>query len=274
MTRLLVTVCCAVAVLAPARVEAQGAGRKDSLRVLFIGNSYTYFNNLPRQVQAMAELDSAARPIAFRMVAPGGMTLKGHLAGNDAVPAIKSQKWDVVVLQEQSALANPVMRAGVPEPGAPDVFFAAARALDSIIKQVKARTVLYETWSRVGQPQQTETIALAYEKIAKELGATLAPVGRAFATVRSERPAIALNIEDKSHPTAAGSYLAACVLYETISGRAAPAASSRLVGRAIAQDGALALGDTAVLVSLSGADARYLQSVARRAVARVHGPVP
>ncbi|MEO7963766.1 MAG: hypothetical protein ABIT38_07645 [Gemmatimonadaceae bacterium] len=244
---------------------ATARGQSDSLRVLFIGNSYTYFNNLPRLVQGLAESDAGSRPIAVRMIAPGGMTLKGHLAGNDALKAIGSRRWDFVVLQEQSALANPVMHGNEPEPGSPNVFFAAARSLDSAARARGAKTVFYETWARVGQPQHTATIADAYEQIAKELGSGVAPVGRAFAIARTERPTLVLNIEDKSHPTSTGSFLAACVLYQTLTGRA-PHASGRIVGTAVSHDGVAALADTTALVALSHADARYLQDVAQRAV--------
>ena len=257
------------ATVAPGQRPVRGgsaAKSGDTLRVLFIGNSYTYFNNLPALIRAFATSDRGGRPVATGMLAPGGMTLRGHLDGGKADSAVRANRWDVVVLQEQSALANPVRRGPSVEPGTPERFHAAVRSLDSLVRRSGARTTLYQTWARADQPHHTQTIASAYETIAADLGITLAPVGRAFAIARTERPDLALHVEDGSHPTAAGSYLAACVLYATLTGRPANGLPGRVTGRAIAHDGQVAQADTAVLVHLGDRDARFLQDVATRAL--------
>lgn len=249
----------------PASRGAQSRG-SDTIRVLFIGNSYTYFNNLPAQLSGLATSDSGGRPIVTGMLAPGGMTLRGHLDGGRVDSAVRARRWDIVVVQEQSALANPVRRGSSTEPGTPERFHAAARTLDSLVRRSGARTVLYQTWARADQPQHTATIAAAYESLAAELGIAMAPVGRAFAMARAERPDLQLHLEDGSHPTAAGSYLAACVLYGTLTGRPVEGLSGRLTGRAITHDGEESPTESAVRVSLDERDARFLQDVAARAL--------
>ena len=67
-------------------------------RVLFIGNSLTYTNDLPDMVRVMA--DSAGTPLVTGMAAGGGMSLEDHWTQGDAREMVASRRWDVVVLQQ------------------------------------------------------------------------------------------------------------------------------------------------------------------------------
>src|SRR5262249_59875398 len=71
-------------------------------RVLFIGNSYTYFNNLPAMFAALAA--SAGYDVQTEMVAPGGWRLKDHWEKGEGLALLRERRWDYVVLQEQSTL--------------------------------------------------------------------------------------------------------------------------------------------------------------------------
>lgn len=88
-----------------AGVSAQEPNTRGT-RLLFIGNSYTYFNNLPAIVQRLGEA-AGVGPVDVRMVAPGGMRLEDHWRAADAHTALREGPWDVVVLQEQSDAALP-----------------------------------------------------------------------------------------------------------------------------------------------------------------------
>ena len=70
--------------------------------VLFIGNSYTYVNDLPNTLRQLAlSLDDT---MTVASSAPGGYTLFQHSTYAPTIAAIESQDWDFVVLQEQSQL--------------------------------------------------------------------------------------------------------------------------------------------------------------------------
>jgi hypothetical protein len=64
-----------------------------------------------------------------------------------------------------------------------------------------------------------EDLARSYEGIAKELGARVAPAGRAWDEARRQLPDVPLHAKDGSHATPAGSYLAACVIFRTLTGQ-------------------------------------------------------
>ena len=73
----------------------------EPLKVLFIGNSYTYVNDLPALVVALADA-AGGRKIETDQQLPGGCTLEGHVKGKKAIEKIRERKWDVVVLQGHS----------------------------------------------------------------------------------------------------------------------------------------------------------------------------
>jgi hypothetical protein len=95
-----------------------------------------------------------------------------------------------------------------------------------------AELVLFETWPRsrrsrlyrAGEfgrtPEEMQArLDAVLKPLAAELGLRVAPVGRAFLRVMSEEMPVPLHRADGTHPTEAGTYLAACVLYHTLTGR-------------------------------------------------------
>ncbi len=179
-----------------------------TVRVLFIGNSYTGVNDLPHVVARLAEAPDS--PVRFEVgqYTPGGQTWGGHDA-DPRVDALIAEGWDYVVLQDQSAQ---------PFWDLPDVK-AALLSLDAKIRATSARTVLFMTWAyEDGGLFQQMRVDSYYVRAAEATGALLAPVGRAWERARRD-PSMTLHAEDGSHPNARGTYLAACVFYATLTGQ-------------------------------------------------------
>lgn len=190
------------------------------MQILMIGNSYTYYHDMPKLLEALArengkgaEVDSVTR---------GGRRLYENLAAEDEqckeICALTAKNtYDVLILQEQSyfSLVDPQKFVyGVSE----------------LINAVSAkRNVLYATWGRkegcalleeYGWTRQSMTLGLdtAYRKAAQDLGAEVAPVGLCFARLSEGSPEIELYDPDLSHPSYTGSCVAAIVLYQRIFG--------------------------------------------------------
>lgn len=117
--------------------------------------------------------------------------------------AIRSGEYDSVVLQEQSTL--PVKNARRMHEN--------VQLFDEVIKAAGAKTVLYITWARRHAPESQQTITDAYVSIGNEIGATVVPVGMAWQTFLREHDRPDLYDRDGSHPSPAGTYLAACVFF-------------------------------------------------------------
>ena len=184
----------------------EGGVSVQSLKVLFIGNSYTYYNDLPGMISQLAGSSDEPRQIDTRIVAFGYKTLEWHYGNPESLDAIRQADWDIVVLQEHSR--RPVEDRGK--------MFEYASKLDGEIKSSGARTVLYLTWARRHIPGMQEGLTYAYFFLARTLGARVAPVGMAWQKALRANPALKLHKRDKSHPTPLGSYLAACVFYATL----------------------------------------------------------
>jgi hypothetical protein len=170
-----------------------------SINMLFVGNSFTQRNNLPG---LLAEL-AAARELSVKheLISAGGASLRTHWNAGRAAEAIATGGYDYVVLQEQSTL--PVKNALRMAEN--------VRLFDEAIKRAGSRTVLYMTWARQHAPQSQQVIADAYLNIGQELEAIVVPVGLVWQSFLEKHNHPLLYDRDQSHPTLAGSYLAACV---------------------------------------------------------------
>jgi hypothetical protein len=136
-------------------------------------------------------------------------TLPEHQGGLRQM--LSETSWDRVILQGYS---DGPITAGKAGP-----FRDAARSYAEAIRETGAEPMFFMTWAYSDQPEMTEQLDAAYSSIGAELGAQVVPVGLAFASALSRRPELALVIEDKKHPTLAGTYLAACTFYAALHGR-------------------------------------------------------
>jgi hypothetical protein len=202
------------------------AQSKDSrpINILFIGNSYIYYNDLPKIIVDMAA--STGDKITTDSSTPGGYTFKQHTTNVETTHKIKEGTWDYVVLQEQSQIPSGPIK---------DVeknVFPFAYSLDSMVHKYnsKANTIFYMTWGRKnGDLQRCQAypavctykgmdslLNARYTVMAKNNHALLSPVSMVWKYLRENNPSIELYDSDGSHPSPAGSYAAACCFYAVI----------------------------------------------------------
>lgn len=193
-------------------------------RVLFLGNSYTSVNNLPKMISDMAS--SVGDILIFDSHTPGGYYLSDHLTSTVSVNRIKNGNWDYVVLQDQSQ--SHAIQAGFYQ------FSAPLYKLDTIIRKFNlcGQPLFYITWGRKNGDtyidnntntieartyyQMDSTIQLNYMLEADSLKAMASPVGAVWRYIRRNYPSIELFDTDGSHPSQAGTYAAACCFYTTL----------------------------------------------------------
>jgi hypothetical protein len=194
--------------------------RADTLRVLFLGNSYTYVNDLPGLFAGLAQ--SAGRTAVTDENTPGGYTLTQHSQDSTSLAKIRLGTFHYVVLQEQSQI--PTIQYW-----RYNAMYPAARFLDSLIRSAGESTAFYMTWGRKyggiqvwggdSSPpfrdyfEMQDSLRSSYTMIADELSATLVPAGMAWRLARLQDSLADLWQSDSSHPTLNGSYLTACVFY-------------------------------------------------------------
>lgn len=231
-----------------------GCVGKPVQKVLFIGNSYTAANNLPHLVKGIA--CSGGYKIEVATTTPGGYKFYQHAANRNTLKLIASQKWDFVILQNQSQIPGLKPRT---------VRSRSTPHAKTLVKAIKAnnrktKIIYYVTWGRRNGDTRnckyyrkvctfeghTQALLAGYTLYRNATGGTLAKVGSAWKAVVDDRkapfPAGDLWVGDHSHPTLKGTYLAACTLFAAMFDQS--------------------LADSYYPKQLSKKDATYLQGIA------------
>lgn len=194
------------------------------IEVLFLGNSYTAVNNLPQVIASIAQANGDT--LTHDSNCPGGYTFEGHANNPTSTSKINAYPWDYVVLQAQSQ-----------EPSFPPAQVAQSTlpyALE-LNEQIHlndscTKTIFFETWGRKnGDPSNCQfypplctyngmqdRLRQSYKLFADECEAIMAPAGEAWRASIVSNPQLELYQSDESHPSMAGTYLTACVLYEVL----------------------------------------------------------
>lgn len=227
-------------------------GRKMPYKVLFLGNSFSFYNGTVgyrfwEYEKAAGEVvgDSYAQSPYVKMITSPGQTFQYHwyennqnsectdctdhvlpapptvnltdYTGKNAQDIIAHGEWDVVVMQSYSTAAS----------RDPENFFRYGKKLDRLIKRSGARVVLYQTWAYPGADNTTAeeaTLLGNYEKLAQDLGSGISKVGTAFKDAHAELNGWAawpdgILFTDNKHPSSFGTYLAAAVHFGSIYGK-------------------------------------------------------
>jgi hypothetical protein len=234
-----------------------GTGGSDAgrpmLRVLFVGNSYTYVNDVPSLLAKISSSVKFGPLIETDSLVEGGQTLAGHLMNPEVASRIAEGGWTHVVIQGQSlefAPAEPAAQLGqmvVDADATPTWFVTWARAPESPEYDSPTSWVHYFNNAEM-QDYATHSYVQAAEHTP---GSLLSCVGEAFRLSLAEHPEITLHQSDWSHATLQGSYLAASTFYVALTGEPVPAEAS--VPDGISTSEAAALRESA-LVGSSCAD--------------------
>ena len=177
-------------------------------RVLFIGNSLTYTNDLPGTVATLAL--AAGDTIEVQTVAAPNLALIDHVAGQtNAVEVIKSGQWDYVILQ-QGPTPLPLYR---------DTLILATRWLQPYIHDAGARSAQLMVWPSATKRASFDEVRRSSQLAAQAVGGVFLPAGEAWRAAWAAGPRVALYGPDGFHPSELGTYLTALVVYEGLSGR-------------------------------------------------------
>ena len=216
----------------------------DTVRVLFVGNSFTYFNNLPQMVSAMAASQGLA--IFTRQSTVGGSSLEQHWKGEkgaNTMAILESAEWDYVVLNNHSLSAI----------DDPDSFMEYGRKFAERIREKGAKPVFMMTWAYKSNPLMQDKITEMYKRLAAETGSDYVPCGPLFASARQWRPDLELFSDDK-HPSPNGTYLLALAFFKHLSGKTVMGIPERLATKDL-------FGEKLYLVFMNKDDAKFLQQL-------------
>ena len=164
---------------------------KKTLNILFIGNSHTYYNDMPLMVLQRA--NEAGYDCRVTMISHGGWYLAQHAEEPDVRFNILYGNYDYVVLQEH---AHP--------------------KLNEMIRQAGSMPVIYACWAKKEEPEKQEYMNQVHRRVADEIGALLAPVGENWWPYMKSWPDLEMYAGDGAHASPAGSDFAAKHIWEAI----------------------------------------------------------
>lgn len=224
--------------------------KADTLKVLFVGNSYTYYGNLAQVISIIS--DNTKTKLITKKSTLGGAKLSEHWRGERGLTTkemIKSGKYDIVVLQDYSL--GPVE--------VPDSVKKYMGLFCKLIRQTGAKPYLYLTWARVKSPQTQEVINKVYTETGIENEAVVVPAGKAWTLARAIQPDINLYDTDGSHPSKIGTFLTACVFIESITREIPEKMPTNYVTNDVD-------GESVVLMKIDKDDVEFCRKVAKQIV--------
>ena len=173
------------------------------MNVLFIGNSHTYLNQMPRMLVALVDAEDRGFELKAKQSTGKGVSLEWHWNNPPTREMIASRRWDYVVLQDRSGGPLEALVS----------FQRHVRLLDEEIKKTPARTMLYMTWANRNRPETQTLLADGVRKCRQGARCGLGTGGACMAASSAADPGLDLYHPDGRHANPIGSYLTACVFY-------------------------------------------------------------
>lgn len=231
--------------LAVALTIASGAAATPPQRVVFVGNSLTSWNDLPGLVGALAD-SAGAGPLEVQSVTAPDVSLADHLDRGAAAAAIQRGRPDVVILQQGPSSLD-ASRADL---------IAASERFAALIAPDGGRPALYGVWPDRTRLAAFDRVSESYRLAAEHVAGIYLPAGEAWRAAWRRDATLALYDADGFHPSVLGTYTAALVIYQRLTGRSPLGLPARLRTRG------------GVAIEIAPAVARLLQEAAAETNAR------
>ncbi len=182
--------------------------KKSVLKILFVGNSLTYTNDLPQLVQEMGKHDSIS--IEYTALVFPNYSLEDHWKEGKVQREIETGKYDFVIAQQgPSAL-----------PESQVLLLEYAGRLAEVCRKNKASMAIYMVWPSSSRYFDLDNVIYSYTQAAKQTQSLLCPAGLAWKYAWESTPSLPLYGNDSFHPSMTGSLLAAFTVYGTLTNKA------------------------------------------------------
>jgi hypothetical protein len=206
---MLMRIACALTLAVVLLVPAAASEDVPRSRVLFIGNSLTYENNLPAMIEAVVAQAGLKGRITCRAIAVPNFGLEEHWKDGRAQRAIREGDWTLVVLQ-QGPSSLPESEAILREYTKKFAFEARARGM---------KVALYSVWPSLSRFGSFDAVTASYAHAARDVGGMLVPAGEGWRAAWRRDQSLTVYGPDGFHPSPIGTYIAALVFFEQLTGR-------------------------------------------------------
>ena len=177
------------------------AATKDSIRILFVGNSLTYVNNLPELIKEIASQDGTA--LSYTSFLYPDYSLEDHWNEGKVKTEIEKGGYDFVVAQQgPSAL-----------PESQVLLLDYTKRFAELCNKNKTKLALYMVWPSKARSFDLDNVIISYTNAAEKTASLLCPAGLGWKYAWQTDSSLPLYSADNFHPSLAGSVLAALTVY-------------------------------------------------------------
>ena len=193
--------------------------------LLWVGNSFFYYNNSMHGQVGRLLIDSGAKgmrassatisgsginwhDVEAHLKPGGGMASYSFVGDNEVRFNTFDKPFDGVMMMDCSQC--PV------HPQLQPIFYEYAAKHSATARKYGAAPIFFMSWAYQDKPEMTQQLAAEYVKAGKQNNALVVPAGLAFAASIAKRPDLNLYVADKRHPSLAGTYLAACTVLASV----------------------------------------------------------
>ena len=216
----------ACATQAPAPMTAAPTPVQEVKSLLWLGNSFYYYNNsMHGHVgQLLSAAGSRGHRSSSATISGSGLNwhdLASHLRADSGMGSYSfvgdnevrfnpkgSRRFDAVMMMDCSQC--PI------HPQLGPLFHEFVGKHSATARSFGTEPILFMSWAYSDKPEMTGPLAEEYIKAGKAHNALVVPAGLAFAESVKKRPEVSLIVADKRHPTLAGTYLAACTVLASV----------------------------------------------------------
>ena len=209
-----------------AQLKPKLAGIEKPSSIIYIGNSFFYFNNgISRHVSGLITAAEPTKPpLRAALVTISGSGMDWHDVESyfrpNAVSRYTIDSNNVLTFNNPARLFDIAIMMDCSQcpvhPELKSVFDDYAKRHADTVRKHGATPVFFMSWAYLDKPEMTAQLAEAYTRVANDNNAYVVPAGLAFARALAQRPQTDLYMADKRHPTMAGTYLAAATTYASL----------------------------------------------------------
>ncbi len=185
--------------------QKQQKATKKTIDILFVGNSLTYYNNLPKIVKRMANRSNEEK-VTTEMLAFPNFSISDHWNGGKIQKLINSKKFEYIVIQQGPSSSKEGKR----------MLLETGEKISNLCKKNNAKLCFFMVWPSKQKQKLFDNVIINYTEAATKNNAILLPVGKVWKKDFELTNDFSYYDKDGVHPSLKGSRKAAKIIVKNL----------------------------------------------------------
>lgn len=193
---------CLIIVTGPLKAQEKTALK--SYKILFVGNSLTYSNNLPLLVTQIANEQEIN--LSTELLAKSNYALIDHWDEGELQLKINSKSFDFIIVQQGPSSQKEGRK----------LLFDSIKKLNKICRQNKSQLAVFMVWPSKQYYQTFDKVNKNHREVAEKYNTLLCPVGEIWKAHFDKTNDFDYYASDGFHPSLKGSQVAAKIIVKSL----------------------------------------------------------